>query len=204
VKIADIDRFFESLGRQIDRPLTILLTGGAAGILQGMNRATLDINFEVRLKSRTGWETVQKGIENASRATGITAQYSEDIDKWSLISLPARRSELYRRFGKVQVRILTPELWSIGKLTRYLSTDIHDLRVVLKKTKVNSKTAVKLWGTALGISSPSSVQTTYRKQVENFIDEYAREIWGRTADPVELKDLFLKAAQGARRRAARR
>src|SRR5688572_6379033 len=98
----DIDRFFEDLGRRIVRPVQVLLTGAAAGILQGMRRATLDIDFEIRLKSVSGrsdtgkeWEAVQKAIEDAARATGITPQYDEDIDKWS-IAMPSKRSRLHR------------------------------------------------------------------------------------------------------------
>ena len=210
MKVGDIDRFFEDLGRRIDRPVQVVLTGAAAGILQGMERATLDIDFEIRLKQAAGksgaggrWESVQKAIEDAARATGITPQYDEDIDRWSSIALPARRSRLYRRFGKIEVRMLEPGLWAIGKLARYLSTDIQDLRSVLKSANIAAASAVRLWGTALGISPASSGQTTFRKQVETFLDQYAREIWGRNADPAELKNLFLKSAQKARRQKTR-
>ena len=206
MKTADIHRFFDDLGRRIVRPVQVLLTGAAAGILQGMKRATLDIDFEIRLKraareshADAPWEAVQKAIEDAARATGITPQYDEDIDKWSSIALPSKRSRLYRRFGKVEVRILDPLLWAIGKLTRYLSTDIQDLRIVLKNANTSSTNAVKLWGKALGISSASSGQSTFRKQVETFLDNYAREIWGQNADSEELKRLFLASAQKARR-----
>jgi hypothetical protein len=206
VKIGDIHRFFEDLGRRIHRPVQVLLTGAAAGILQGMERATLDIDFEIRLKGSAGesdagdpWEAVQAAIDDTARATGVTPQYDEDIDKWSSIALPSKRSRLYRRFGRVEVRILDPVLWAIGKLTRYLSTDIQDLRIVLKNANVSPKAAVKVWGTALGISPASSIQSTFRKQVEAFLDHYAREVWGRTADSLELKRLFLLSAQKARR-----
>jgi hypothetical protein len=206
VKTGDIDRFFDDLGRRIDRPVQVLLTGGAAGILQGTERATLDIDFEIRLKravhgSRAGdpWEAVQKAIADTARATGITPQYDEDIDNWSSIALPSKRSRLYRRFGKVEVRILDPALWAIGKLTRYLSTDIQDLRVVLKNSKTSPAAAVKLWGNALGISPASSSQPAFRKQVETFLDRYSGEIWGTTVDSAELKRLFLASAQRARR-----
>src|SRR6185295_19570140 len=104
----------------IDRPAQVLLTGAAAGILQGMKRATLDIDFEIRLKggarkSDAGdqWEAVQKAIEDTARATGITPQYDEDIDKWSSIALPSKRCRLFRRFGKVEVRILDPVILAI-------------------------------------------------------------------------------------------
>jgi hypothetical protein len=211
VKPGDIHRFFEELGRRIDRPVTVLLTGGAAGILQGVKRATLDIDFEIRLRraaagsdSGDRWESVQRAIEDASRATGITAQYDEDIDKWSSIALPSKRSRFYRRFGKVEVRILEPGLWAVGKLTRYLSSDIQDLRIVLKGAGITASAAVKLWGAALGISPASSSHITFRKQVESFLDQYAREVWGRNTDSAGLKRLFLESAQKARRQKAKR
>ena len=209
MKILDIDRFFVDLGRRIDRPIQVVLTGAAAGILQGMERATLDIDFEIRLKRVAGesdsaarWEAVQRAIADAARATGITPQYDEDIDKWSSIALPSKHSRLYRRFGKVEVRILDPGLWAIGKLTRYLSTDIQDLRIVLKSANISSRATVRLWGTALGISPASSSQITFRKQVEAFLDQYAGEIWGRSTDSTRLKRLFLDSAQKARRQKA--
>jgi hypothetical protein len=180
--------------------LKIVLTGGAAGILQGVTRATYDIDFEIHVTRTIEWESVQRAIEETVRATGIAAQYAEDIDRWSLIALPGKRSRLYRRFGKIEVRILDPELWAIGKLTRYLSTDIQDLRVVLKKANLSAKTAVSTWGKALGKSPASSAQTTFRRQVESFLDQYAREIWGAKEDSTALNQLFLASAQKAKRR----
>jgi hypothetical protein len=203
VKIGDIHRFFEDLSLRVHRPVRILLTGGAAAILQGVERATFDIDFEVELRSgveestspRHDWDAIQKAIEATSRSTGITPQYSEDIDQWSSIALPAKKSRLHRRFGKVEVRILDPGLWAIGKLARYLSTDIQDLRIVLKTANTRPKITVKLWGTALGISPASSSQRTFRKQVESFLDQHAREIWGNQADTEGLKRLFLETAK---------
>lgn len=201
MKVKDIHEFFEDLNRRIDHPIQILLTGGAAAILQGVQRATFDIDFEIRLGARAPiWNAVQKAIEETARTTGITPQYSEDIAQWSSIAMPPKRSRLYRRFGTVEVRILDPGLWAIGKLARYLSTDIEDLRIVLKTAGTRSRAMVKLWGTALGISPASSSQGTFRRQVENFLDQYAREIWGRSEDPAKLKQLFIKTAQNTQRR----
>jgi len=207
LKPGDVRRFFEDLNRHVDVPIRILLTGGAAAILQGVERATFDIDFEVALRqaveksanSHDDWDAIQKAIENTARSTGITPQYAEDIDQWSSIVLPAKKSRLYRRFGKVEVRILDPGLWAIGKLARYLSTDVQDLRIVLKTAKTRPKTMAKLWGTALGISPASNSQRTFRKQVESFLDQHAREIWGAQGDSEKLKRLFIDTAQKARR-----
>src|SRR5206468_1209422 len=98
-------------------------------------RVTFDIDFELMLlRPRRGseWEDVQKAFEAVSRATGITPQYSDDIDRWSSIALPSKASRLFEKIGKVEIRILDPALWSIGKLTRFLPTDVSDLVAVLK------------------------------------------------------------------------
>jgi hypothetical protein len=200
VKVGDIHRFFEDLSRRVEHPIQVLLTGGAAAILQGTSRATFDIDFELRLRKGNDWNAVQEAIAATSTATGITPQYSEDIDRWSSIALPKKDSRLYKRFRKVEVRILNPELWAIGKLARYLSSDVQDLRIVLKASKTRPKATARLWGTALGISPASGSQVTFRKQVEDFIEQYAREIWGTEADVVELKRLFLESARKARQR----
>lgn len=197
MKPADIDRFFEDLNRRLNQPVRVLLTGGAAAILMGVERATFDIDFEVAL-SDGAWDAFQKAVADTARSTGIAPQYAEDIDHWSSIALPTKKNRRYRRFGKVEVRILDPGLWAIGKLARFLSTDIQDLRIVLKATKTRPKAMAKLWGTALGISPPSSSQATFRKQVETFLDNYAREIWGAPADSEQLKQLFVEAARKAR------
>jgi hypothetical protein len=198
MKIRDIERFFEELDRRVKKPLQILLTGGAAGILQGVERATLDIDFEMSRRNRGGkedWESIQKAIQDTARATGITPEYAEDIDRWSAIALPSKSSHLYRKIGKIEVRILDPGLWAIGKLTRYISSDIQDLRDVLKFAKTDARLLTRLWGKALGMSPPSTSQAAFRKQVEAFLDDYAHEIWGPKVDPEELKRVFLQSAQ---------
>src|SRR5438094_115547 len=138
MKISDVQKFFMELDRRIKTPLRVVLTGGAAAVLQGVKRATHDIDFELTLKRprRAGpaesWDAIEKAIEETGRVTGVVPQYAEDIDRWSAITLPSKNSTRYRQIGKVEVRILSPDLWAIGKLTRYLSSDIGDLRTVLK------------------------------------------------------------------------
>ena len=75
MKADDIHRFFEDLNLRLDHPVRILLTGGAAAILQGVDRATFDIDFEIALKMVAGkstasldaWDAIQKAITKASQ-----------------------------------------------------------------------------------------------------------------------------------------
>jgi len=111
--------------------------------------------------------------------------------------LPNRKSRLHKRIGKIEVRLLDPSLWAIGKLARFLPTDIEDLIHVLQKTKPDIRSLARLWGRALRQSPPSSSQGQFRQHVEYFFERHARAIWGKAATPEELKTVFLKSARNA-------
>jgi hypothetical protein len=48
------------------------------------------------------------------------------------------------------------------------------------------------------MSPSSNMQSVFRRQVDAFFDNYAKEIWGPAQDPAKLKQLFLVAAKKAR------
>src|SRR5207244_1888765 len=96
MKISDIDRFFRELDRKIETPIQVLITGGAAAILFGGSRATHDIDFEVVVKvsaqkSAGAWSKLQIALDETARLTGISPQYSDDIDRWSSIVMPHKK-----------------------------------------------------------------------------------------------------------------
>jgi hypothetical protein len=208
MNIQNIEYFFEELDRHLAVPVRVILTGGAAGILQGVERATYDIDFEIAIKKTRSatWDQVEQAIRKTAQTTGIAPEYAEDIDRWSAIALPSKDSQLYRKIGKVELRFFKPGIWAIGKLTRYLKPDVQDLRTVFKTARTDPKSLARLWGRALGMSPPSSAQHSFRKQVDAFFDQYAREIWGPSVDANKLKLLFMNSAKGraTKRREGRR
>ena len=143
---AVIDRFFRILAKEFDRPATVILTGAAAGSLLGHIRASRDIDFAVRVSPRDedAWERLAIAIDRARQRVGIEVNYAEDIDRWSSVTLLdyRRHTTAYRRFGALQVRVLDPVYWSIGKLGRYLELDVHDLLAVLRRHRVPARRAV--------------------------------------------------------------
>ncbi len=203
MKVRDVDVFFEELSYRIDFRLEVILTGGAAAILFGVRRATYDIDFEIHLLEKTNkkiqWEHIQASLEKVSSVTRITPQYADDMDRWSTIALPFKKSIPYKTFGKINVRILEPSLWAVGKLTRFLSSDVSDLVTVLKSQTKRGDVCARLWGQALAKSPPSPSLSIFKKQVDRFLDEYAKTIWGAKANPENLKKIFLQAARGGRR-----
>ena len=198
----EITRYFKSLAKHYGKPCRVILTGASAGALLGRVRGTLDVDFEVELKkssprkTREAWEKFQAACSRASAETGIAAQYSEDIDRWSMISYldHQKHTPLFRKFGPLKVRVLEPEYWAIGKLTRYLDQDVRDLVHVFKRRKVSGHGLAKLLGIALKQSPKSTACYLFRRQVEDFLKTYGREIWGKRYLFEETVRIFHQAA----------
>ena len=191
-------RFFGTLAGHLDRSARILLTGAGAGALLGSVRPSQDVDFEIKLdrSDPAGWEELQQAVEATVAETGIRANYAEEIDRWGAITLmDYRRHALpYRRFGKLEVRLLDPVYWAIGKLGRYVQSDVQDMVAVLRKQRPSWRKAVAVWGRALRQSPRSEALTAFRKQTEGFLRAYGRKIWGRRFDPTTAIQLFHRHA----------
>lgn len=193
-----IDRFFQTLSEQLHEGAVVLLTGAAAGTIWGQVRPSVDIDFAVqpRGQDREAWERVEAAIERTVKLTGIQANYAEDIDRWGLITLLdyKRRTHPYRRFGRLQVRLLEPAYWSIGKMTRYLDPDVRDMVHVFKRQNVPAGRLARLWGKALKQSPRSTALSQFRRQVEDFLKTYGSAVWGKKFDSDKIIRQFHKQA----------
>ena len=182
----EIERFFRNLDRALGEPAAVILTGAAAGSLMGHVRSSVDIDFAIEPKRKRpdSWEKIEAALQRATQATGITAQYARDIDRWGMISLMDYRKNTvpFRKFGQVEVRILRLPYWAIGKFSRFLEPDLQDLVVVLKKSKPDPLELMKTLGKALRASPPSSQRFQFREHVEYFLQKYGRKVWGARFD----------------------
>ena len=178
-----IDRFLATLAGELRVPARAYVTGAAAGALWGRVRPSLDVDLglELKRKSEAGWEQVDAAVTRTTQLTGIPANVAEDIDRWGMITLLdyRRTSRLYKRFGALEVRLLDPLNWSIGKLTRFLDPDVRDVREVFRRQSVDADAAARLWGRALRASPPSTTQFQFRQNVERFFAREGAAIWGR-------------------------
>jgi len=182
-----IDRFFRILARELRAPAQIILTGAAAGSLWGHVRPSLAVDFSITLArpGRLQWAALEEAVERTVALTGIRANYAEDIDRWGPISLLdwRRHGAPYRTFGTLRVRLLHPAYWTIGKLSRYLDSDVQDLVAVLRRQRLDPHRLIRLWARALRASPRSVACTHFRRQAEHFLHAYGRRIWGRRFDP---------------------
>lgn len=193
-----IDKFFQALSQRLKEVTTgkikIILTGAAAGILLGGNRPSIDIDFDLNCNKRY-LKDVEDAIKQTSDITGIAVNFSEDIDRWSQITfLDYKKHTIpYKTFGVVEVSILSPSYWSIGKITRYLDTDVDDLVKVLKSNSIPPVELAALLGEALLKSPRSSASFAFRMHVEHFFKTYGKSIWGENYNQNECLEVFHKA-----------
>ena len=195
MNLQGILRFFRALEKYFHKPCRVILTGAGAGIIYGKVRATLDLDFALDLKGN--WKEFQEAARRASLKTGIAVQYAEDIDRWSSITFLdyKKHTRPFKRFGSMEVRVLDPSYWAIGKLARYLDPDIRDLIQVLKKTKTSWKKLARLLGLALRKSPKSTACFLFRRQVEDFLTTYGRQVWGKTYSKEQAIGIFHQSAR---------
>lgn len=197
MKKSKIDLFLRELAAQLDAPAEIILTGAAAGALMGNIRPSMDIDFEIRLKQAKELEE-RLGIimEDLKQKTGLDVNYSEDISHWSMISfLDYREGALpYKKFGLLDVKIIAPAYWTIGKMSRFYELDILDMIKVIQSKKIKAETLVELWAKALR-SSPLSLATRrFRDHVLYFLKTYGKKVWGAEFQTDSAIEAFKKAA----------
>jgi hypothetical protein len=195
-----VDLFFLELDRGLSKPASVILTGAAAGGIYGNVRHSIDIDFEIRLKRKAGArdqeDKLQELISMASSKLGIAANYSEDIGHWSMIDyLDYRKSSIpYKKIGQLDVRLLAPEYWTIGKMTRFMEIDVKDVVKVIKKKRLHADRLISLWARALRASSLSLAKGQFRKNVETFLIKHGKKLWGKSFDRERAVEKFRKSA----------
>ncbi|HDH04581.1 MAG TPA: hypothetical protein ENH01_02555 [Nitrospirae bacterium] len=193
-----IDNFFKTLNAELQQDAGAILTGAAAGTILGSSRPSMDIDFEIEFKypGEADWERLESAIRKAIEKTGIYANYAEDIDRWGMITLLDYKKEtsLYKKYGKLAVRVLDPAYWSIGKMTRFIDPDIQDMIQVFRKKNTSPLRLATVWGRALKESPRSTALAGFRRQVESFFGSYGKKIWGKSFDPAKVVRQFHKTA----------
>ncbi len=183
-----IDLFFIELDRGLSTPACVILTGAAAGAIYGNVRQSADIDFEIRLKRKkrdqNQDEILQDLIREVSSKLGIAANYSDDISRWSMIHyLNYRKSSVpYKKIGRMDIRLMAPENWTIGKMTRFFEIDVKDMVKVIKKKRLRAGRLVSLWARAFCVSPLSLTKGLFRRNVENFLNMHGKELWGTAFD----------------------
>jgi hypothetical protein len=177
-----IDLFFLELSKKANKDTEVILTGAAAGSLFGHSRPSLDIDFEIRPKKHRDaayLEYLDGVIGEVSSRLGVDTNYGEDIDHGSMIDLLDYRDKTipYKKMDRLEVRLIAPEYWTIGKMTRFFEIDIQDMVQVIKKKKLDADEMVGLWARALKASPMSLAKRDFITHVKLFIKVYGVRAW---------------------------
>ena len=179
-----IDLFFKILDRQLGLKGTVILTGASAGSLMGHIRPSFDIDFEIRLAARSSQvkTKLQTSIDKAAKIAGVAVNFSENIGGWSRINyLEYRKTAVpYKKIGNLDVRLIAPEYWTIGKMARFLELDIQDMIKIIKKKKLKPDSLVRIWAKAIRSSDLSLELGQFRDHVIYFIKHYGKKLWPKT------------------------
>ena len=138
---------------------------------------------------------LEEAVANASKVTGLSAQYSENIGGWSMISYLDYRKQavMYRKFGKLNVKLMKPEHWTIGKMARFIELDIRDMIQIIRMKKMKPKVLISLWARAVN-ESPLSIEVgQFRDHVIYFLRKYGNKLWGPSIKADQLIESFKQA-----------
>ncbi len=191
-----IHEFFKRLDRHLDQKATVIVVGAGAASLMGHVRPSFDIDFEIRLSRSTPAQKrkLAETILKTARETGVAVNFSENIGGWSMVSyLDYRKTALpYKEFGKLDVKLIEPCYWTIGKMTRFLELDIQDMVKIIRKKKIKPKRVISVWAQAFRSSDLSLELGQFKEHVLFFLKQYSKKLWGKEADPEKLSASFLK------------
>lgn len=177
-----IDLFFRELDKALGKKAEIILLGASAGSLMGHIRPSFDIDFEIRFQDpKPNKKTTEEKIIETARNVGVAVNFSENVDHWSMVSyLDYRKTAApYKKFGKLNVKLIAPAHWTIGKMARYYALDAKDIAAIIKKQKLQPRPLVRLWKRALECSNLSLELGQFKRNATHFLKSYGRRLWGK-------------------------
>lgn len=185
MKKKQIDYFFRELDKELGLKAEVILIGASAGSLMGHIRPSVDIDFEIRCaKKNINKEQLAQKIQKTAEKASVAAQYSEDVSHWSMISyLDYRKTALpYKKFGKLNVKLIAPEYWTIGKMARYHVMDTDDIATIIKLKKIKPDSLLKVWKRAIDSSDLCLELGHFKKHAIDFLKTRGRKLWGKNFD----------------------
>ncbi len=195
-----VDAFFKAVSQELHTPLVVVLTGGIAASLLGDARVTDDVDFAIQKFVKKHLPSIENTLEQAAKRHGVIIQYSTDIDRWSQVSYLdwSKHSRPHKKFGHLEVRVLDPYYWSIGKIARGMTRDLKDLRAVIKKQKLDLAKLAKLWAKALKNSPSSIMLANVKRQMTAFLTSASKGRPNAASVSTDYAGVFQKELEKAR------
>lgn len=147
--------------------LHVILIGGLAVQYYGIqDRTTIDIDAEVRGDI--------EGLFNYLKTKNIPGDISEDISRWSVISMPPGYRDRITTIYKddfLEICVLHPLDFIISKLRRFSEEDIDDAQFVARKFNVSVEDIKRSSEDTIKHSIIDTALFIFRKNVEIFISK---------------------------------
>ena len=164
-------RLLQDARPKIDRPIEVILIGGAAALLsQAVNRITEDI--DILASSKT--------VSILQKAGALKFPIQPVADSFLCLHPDYRKACTYVRElsfpPKIRVYRLSPLDLAISKLSRFQQVDIEDIEAILKKEKTSKKKFLTRYATARAYyTNPRDTDFNVRLLVQ--------KIYGEEFDP---------------------
>ena len=124
----------ETFAKAKDEPIELLLIGGLALSLYGLQRYTIDIDAEIRCGDETYFDLLEY-LKNA----GVAFNISDNISGWGIIPMPSdykERAKTVYNSEYLTIKILDPVDFVFSKLMRGTEEDIRDILDVIHKINI--------------------------------------------------------------------
>ena len=96
--------------------------------------------------------------------------------------------------GNLDIKLMAPEYWTIGKIARFLEMDTSDVVHVIKKKKIDPDELIGLWARAFKASALSLTKKQFLDHANAFIKTYGKMAWGKSFDSEKALAKFKKSS----------
>lgn len=169
--LESLRRLLQEARQKIERPIEIILIGGAAALLsEAINRITDDI--DILASKRT--------VAALQRAGALKFPIQPVADSFLCLHPDHRKSCKYVRElsfpPKLRVYRLSPLDLAISKLSRFQQVDVEDIEAILTNERIDRKTLVRRYATARAYyTNPKDTDFNLRLLI--------RKVYGEEFDP---------------------
>ncbi len=164
-----IEQFMRELGRAVDVPGRVYLTGGATAVLHGWRETTIDVDIKL-IPDR---DEILREIPRLKQELDLNIELAAPSD---FIPLPEGwedRSPLIAKEGKLSFHHFDPVAQALSKAERGHNQDIRDVRELIARGLVDPAEAVSQFESIEAdlYRFPAIDPASFRKAVEELFSE---------------------------------
>lgn len=142
---ARIQRFLETLGSRLQRPLRLYLVGGTVLVHSGLREATLDIDFVARSEDPMAEAEFERLLPDLKERLNVNAEPASPGDFLPVPTDVLDRSRFVRRYGRVDVHYYHLPTLALTKVARSAERDIVDIERLIEAGLIKWDDVEAVW-----------------------------------------------------------